>query len=418
MKRFRFLPVIAAFLLVLPLSAQEKPFSGTSGGTLFTPFVSRLQGELKNNLLRLSWVDSPDAKGPLYIYFSSDPIEEGANLSRLDRPVEVPYGAQSYIYETGAPGTYHFFVVASEETGRRYELPVPFNNSISIVIEDSEMMAAAGSPAQASVQSSGIEDLEAVLDGDRIIITFDVVGLPRKSVLYRGVRPLKGVSDLVEAVIAEPDIASPFTDYPVPGIPYYYAVISEEELTRGIVGIFPGKNATTGPVEIPWGGTPSSRSDSLMRAIPLPAISLAAAVPGFETGDSTPQSETLSEEAARLLEDTIRPGKGASLMAPRAFSRDLNEEASGGEEYALRSIIKDPFTKRDWEQCRTDLQNFLSLPRSGDAEARARFYLGQCYYFLNMPRESLFEFLSAEDNYPSESAEWIKAVLAILSSGK
>jgi hypothetical protein len=411
--RRNFLPLAGIFLSVW-VYAQEAT-SSPSLESLFTPFVSRLEGEIKNNLLRLSWRDSPDVKGPLYIYVSDAPLREDVDLSFMDRPVEVPYGAESYIYEIDAPGTYYYFVVASDEAGRRYELLIPFSNTISIIIEysDEGLAVSAGVPGQGEIPP-GISGLRAFAEGDRIIITFGASDLSKNQVLYRGVKPFDTISDFAGAVIVQSGIGSPFTDYPVPGIPYYSAVIPEEELVMGAMGIYPGENTTIEPVEA--GGAGIGLSASLMRAFPLPAISLAAAIPGLDTGGGVPRPDALTTEAAGLLGNINRPVERPVPMTPRAFGRDLDEQSGGGEDYSLRSIMKDSFAKRDWERCRDELQRFLSLPRSAGAEARARFYLGECYYFLNMPRESLFEFLSARDEYPEESAEWINAVLAALTA--
>lgn len=405
---------MAAFVFTFSLPAQERS-GGTAGDSLFTPFVSRLEGEIKNNLLRLSWKDSPDVKGPVYIYVSDAPVGEDYDLSRMGRPVEVPYGAESYIYEIDAPGTYHYFVVASDESGRRYELPVPFNNTVNIIVEQSNggLAVSAVVPGRSGTPP-GISGIEASADGDRIVITFDAAGTAKNAVLYRGVKPLETISDLAGAVIVQSGVVSPYADYPVPGIPYYYAIVPEEELARGTVGIHPGENTTIEPVEA--GGAGAGRSPLFMRSLPLPAIALAAAVPGLDADSGTPPVEALDAEAAGLLGNRARPSKTLVPMTPRAFGRDLDEQSGGGEDYSLRSIMKDSFAKRDWERCRQELQRFLSLPRSAGAEARARFYLGQCYYFLNMPRESLFEFLSAKNEYPDESAEWINAVLGALAA--
>jgi hypothetical protein len=411
--RRNLLPVAGIFLSVW-VYAQEAP-SSSSPDSLFTPFVSRLEGEIKNNLFRLSWRDSPDVKGPLYIYVSATSFGEGFDFSLIGRPVEVPYGAESYIYEIDVPGTYYYFVAASDEAGRRYDFPIPFNNTISITIEQSDggLAVSAAVPGQ-SKMPPGISGLNAFAEGDRIIVIFDAPDLLKNFVLYRGVKPFDTISDLAGAVIVQSGVVSPFTDYPVPGIPYYYAVIPEEELARGAVGIYPGENTTTEPAEA--GGAGIGLSASLMRAFPLPAISLAAAVPGLDAGGGVPQPDALSAEAAGLLGDITRLPERQVPMTPRAFSEDLDEQRGGGEDYSLRSIMKDSFAKRDWERCRGELRRFLSLPRSAGAEARARFYLGECYYFLNMPRESLFEFLSARDEYPEESAEWIDALLAVLTA--
>ncbi|AEF80804.1 conserved hypothetical protein [Leadbettera azotonutricia ZAS-9] len=381
--------------------------------------VTGLQGEAKNNLLRLTWVDSVDARGPVYIYRSVSPFEPGTDLSILGRLIKVPYGVQSYIDEVEFPGTWYYFVAASDTEGQRFELPLPPDNSIGIeILESSDRLAVSPAAPPAEIAHGGepgVNSLSAAVEGDSVIVTFRAEDRGRAVVLYRSARPLKQARDLVGAVIVQPDIASPFIDYPVPGIPYYYAVIFEDDLTRGTAALYPGRNATVEAVEVPQGSDGVGLSSSAsIRSLPLPMISLAAAVPGMNAFDETPSPVELSPEASKALED-LEPVQRKSSLAksPRAFSQDL-EAPGGGEEYALYSIMQDFFLKKDWDGCRNALAGYLGLPRSSASEARARFYLGQCYYFLGQPRESLFEFLSAQPAYPDESAEWIQASLAAL----
>ncbi|MDR1863256.1 MAG: hypothetical protein LBQ67_04970 [Treponema sp.] len=404
------------------LFSQNIPGTPRTGGedALFVPFVSRLQGEMKNNFLRLSWIDSPSARGPVYIYRSELPFEEILPASR-GRPVEVPYGAESYIDEPEGPGTLYYFVAASDEWGQKYEISIPFGNTISIQAPAPEGEADRVRPPAAAGGSfpgelPGISGLTASAEGDRVIIRF-TAGEGKRPVLYRSVRPLTKTGDLLNAVIVQPGIASPFIDYPVPGIPYYYAVIPEAEITGGTLRIMPGVNATTQGAEAASGRRVGLRNPELgLRSLPLPQISLQTAAPGINAFSETPLRMDLSPEAARVLADIPSPGnKAEPLKKPRAFNQDL-ETPAGGEEHTLRAIVQDSFSKKKWETAIDELSRYLSLPRSSLPEARARFYLGQCYYFTGAYRESLFEFLSVQGDYPVESAEWIRSVLNLLIS--
>jgi hypothetical protein len=92
----------------------------------------------------------------------------------------------------------------------------------------------------------------------------------------------------------------------------------------------------------------------------------------------------------------------------------MDTHPSGSEDFALASIIRGPFAIREWEAAREELTRFLALPRGLDVKARAKFYLGQCCYFLLRPREGLFEFLAIQERYPAESMEWIQASLEMM----
>jgi hypothetical protein len=413
----RGLSVLLLSVLILQgsVSAQE--------GALFVPFVSRLDYEIKNNLLRLSWIDSPDVKGPVSIYRSPAPFEEDTNLAALVKLAEVPYGAQSYVDEAESPGTWYYFVAASDVSGRIYDLPIAMNNNISVSFDVSALNPGASlNGAAESVAAADPENLvkrlEATVQGDGVIISFTAPPAGEKLVLYRSVEALKKNRDLLGAVIVQPDIASPFTDYPVPGIPYYYAVISEKDLVNGTVNILPGRNATTAAVEVPVN---QSRVGLLgidrdIRGMPLPVISPGAAVPGMDTFTEIPARQELSPEVEKALENlyAAKNKTPAAQKSPFIFPGDL-AETGGGEEYALRHIIQKYFSPGDWENCRNEMIQFLSLPRSRSSEIRARFYLGQCYYFLGEERKGLFEFLEVKPDYPAEAGAWIDASLKKLT---
>ena len=97
---------------------------------------------------------------------------------------------------------------------------------------------------------------------------------------------------------------------------------------------------------------------------------------------------------------------------PMYFIQDLY--AANGDELILSSIVTGSFWDMDWHKAKDELIEFLSMPRSFYITARARFYLGQCFYFLHMGGEGLFEFLLIQDAFPFESAEWVQACLVLL----
>jgi hypothetical protein len=403
---------VPGLFLPVPAFPQSEP-----GETVFAPFVSQLSVETRNNMVRLSWQDSPDARGAVYIFRSSRPLDAGQVPPEL-RPVEVPYGVQSYVDETEGAGAVHYFVAASDGQGRRYDIIIPFTNTISVSVSgppDAEFSLAAENQNLRPVES-GIFALEAKVEGEGVIISYRTADGTKSAVLYRSVQPLQATADLLRAVIVQSGLTAPFTDYPVPGIPYYYAVIFEDELIRGTVGLFPGHNSTIQPVEIPAGagrvGLPGPEAP--IRAMPLPLISVSNAVPGSDRYSEIPSAVPLGPGAAKALGTIPRAKANAPAQKkPRAFSRDL-ETPAGGEESQLRVIVQGPFIKRDWQAAGSALLRYLSLPRTPLSEARARFYLGQTWYFSGNYREALIEFLMVQTEYPDEARSWINAALAAL----
>jgi hypothetical protein len=259
------------------------------------------------------------------------------------------------------------------------------------------------------VTVDGVSALRVQTEDGRVIISFsyDKTG---NLILYRGIHPITRIEDLLSAVLIKREPGSPFIDNPVPGIPYYYAVVPEEELIHGRAAILPGINATIEPAQVPL----ESRGVSAnVRAVPLPLISLATAVRTIDFED-TPRYTELSREAINALENIpVYQKNPPPLKNIHIFIRDL-ETAGLGEDYLLGSIIQGSFISKEWKIAQDELLRFLSLPRSRNAEARARIYLGQCLYFLHTPREALFEFLQARTFYPDEAAEWIQATLNMM----
>ena len=432
---------LLCLLIALPLAAQtnrdgmqrENAISG--GNAVFAPFVSMIQVELRNNLLRLSWVDSPDVRGPVYIYRSNMPFNGAMPLSGSFsgiRPLEVPYGTRSFvddIEDGGTTGEYlHYFIAASDERGRSYDISIAFTNTISIRLPETDHVPTIHpivpvyTPEPAPQR--GIFSLEAVPQADRIIITFtkgqDLAARtagPENLNLYRSLRPIRQTADLLGAVIVQTGVSSPFRDLAVPGIPYFYAVIAEDDLVRGTVEIVPGRNATITPAELQAASSQEHGGQDFrtIRAMPLPNISVQTAIPGIISHTAAPPPSELSTEAAKAL-GNIRPQNEHILKRPRVFARDMETPGAGGEEYALSAIIRGSFMARNWEAAGEELLIFLSLPRIPEVNARARFYLGQCWYFLNRPRDGLFEFLSIQDRYPNEASEWIRASLDMMTS--
>jgi hypothetical protein len=401
-------------LIVLLLCRGGGVFPQNAEDLVFAPFVSLLSVEVKNNLIRLSWSDSPDARGPVFIYRSSRPFSDSTVFLSFT-PVEVPYGAQSYIDEPEINGaSIYYFVAASDETGNRFTILLPGGNTIMVspsVSQNSSFSTDGFDDHTLKPVESGIFGLETRLREDAVIITYRQIDPSRNAVLYRSVQPIKQISDLLGAVIVQSGVKSPFTDYPVPGIPYYYGVILEEELTRGSVGIFPGHNTSAAAVEIPAEkNLPVIEGE--MRSVPLPLISFGVTADGLEGVTEFRNDLPMKMETARAVSDIkALNSRGAPDKKPRAFLQDL-EIPAGGEESALRSIAQGSFAKRDWLLSRTDLLRYLSLPRSAENKARARFYLGQTYYFTNNYREALMEFLLVQSLHPREANEWIEAVLA------
>ena len=377
------------------------------------PYVSQIKVESRNNLIRLTWVDSPDARGPVYIYRSTRPFS--GTIPANIRPVVVRYGEQYYIDDSDDMKNIYYFIAASDTSGQRYDIILPKINSASLNPVQSAEEAAAIAEAEkseAAEKKEGIYNLKARQDGEKVIITFDKDGKDRNAILYRSMQAITRSQDLLNAVIVQSGINSPFVDFPVPvpGLTWYYAVIYEDEIASGNMGIKPGTNATVTPVTV----TSEQPVERPLRPIPLPVLTLRNTVPESYFMTEIPEQVPLSAASENILRDTKMPSKAPlKLKRPRVFSVDL-VAPTGGEESALFQIITEYFVTFKWEEARISLQHYLSMPRSKDIEARARFYLGQTLYYTGNYRESLMEFMSIRSLHLAEANKWIDAVLSAM----
>ncbi|MDR2552609.1 MAG: hypothetical protein LBD31_05530 [Treponema sp.] len=393
--------ILLFFCLSFSLRGQE---ASAPVEEVFIPFVSRLEAEVRNNFVRLSWRDAPSARGPVFVYRSMNPLID-VPVESLPLPVEVPYGAESYLDEAEEDGVIHYLVAASDAGNRKYTLPIPGINIISAAVAMSFPDRLSGDEGEGFPFSPAgpllISGLRARAGEDRIIITFSGADSLKNPILYRSIRPIRNREDLLSALIVAQRVNSPFTDYPIPGIPYYYAVIYEEDLT-GPLNIQAGRNAAAAPAEITQGSARIGLPGGI-RTMPLPQLNI------FRSPETAPRS--LGPEASRAAASIERRNRGFTTE-PEAvvFPEDL-EKDGGGDEYQIRSTVQGPFSLREWKTAEEEFRRFLSLPRSGGHRAKARFYLGQICYFQDRPREALFELLEAREFYPAETKPWIDAVL-------
>ena len=411
-------PLFILVSLMLLRGAAGFPQEPAAGGGSSRFAVSHLKGEARNNLVRLAWTDAPAAKGPVYLYRSQTPFS-GKNPGSLKNPVRIPYGIQSYIDETDTPGIWYYLLIASDERGERYPFYIPAHNMTSVTVRDAALYRAARQTPEPQAGASKVHSIHAEAREGGISVSYQAEAGGLKTMLYRSITPIRRMEDLLNAAALRSLSGAPYRDYPIAGVPYYYAILLEDDLLSGKAAVFPGVNATVHPVEI---AAPPPGSPPAVRAFPLPQLSASAlnreALAAGPVSPVFPQAVPLSPQALYLLQDV--PSYQAprrKRKTPRAFTRDLESPLplGGGETYLLRSIVQGPFTERDWQGAREELLRYLALPRGGGAEGRARYYLGQTYFFTGAFREALFEFLAAQERYPGELADWVQAALRELA---
>jgi hypothetical protein len=373
--------------------------------------VARLKAEVRNNFIRLTWADSPDAKGTVYIFRSARQFTDiiPANI----RPVPVRYGTQYYIDDIDDMENIHYFIAASDLSGKILDTIIPGVNSISVYSgEVQEYEEPVQTHAQMPIPAAfpGIANLAAVRENDSIIITFIINGPVKNVVLFRSMRPVNNVRDLINAIVVQTGVSSPYTDFPVPGISWYYTAVFEDEISSGNISIRSGQNSTLQAVII--SGT--EQAGVALRPVPLPYLSVNNEIFGNDGIAEIINAVPLNKDTEKALESVETPAKEPFVKkTPRIFKVDL-DSPSEGQESLLNKIVHEFFMKLDWENSRSALVDYLLLPRPKELQERARFYLGQAFYYTGDYRGALFEFLSIQPVYSAEANIWIESVLAAM----
>jgi hypothetical protein len=422
MKRF-------CFLLFALFWALDTAFTQTKD-MIFAPFVSGLRADVNGRQVRLSWADSESVKGPVYIYRSAQPYQN-TNSENANQTAEVAYGVRTYMDNLPSDGKWYYFVAASDQTSQKYELVLQFSNTLEVVADignenytqvfskstqgvpepyqraygNTSSAAPYYGPFDGIIQAparGSITGITAASSGTGIEIRFQAADPSKNAVLYRNIKPLRSVSDLITSTVVALNIRSPYRDYATPGIPYYYAVVYEDDIKTGQGEIFPGSNATFIPAEI-------STNQKLAVSGSNTANSASAGSTGglYTIPNQNPNavnSQQTYQAYPYQANDTL------TISEPRVFNRDM-QISDDPDDHRLALIVQGPFMWRDWPAARERLTEFIIDTPNGGAAERARFYLAQCWYFIGDIRMALSTFLKLQQIYPDETAIWIQASL-------
>jgi hypothetical protein len=405
----------------LPAGAQQAS-AGTTTAPRYsadsTVFVSRLKAEPVDYQVKLTWVDSPDLKGTCVVYRSAEEIS-AQTLSRATVVGNVAAGVGSCIDTPPDRRGWFYAVLIRDASGTLYSLLVPYRNKTSAPVTPET----SAPEDQLAASITGIKAMPAS-QGDLIEVSFAVSNAGRDLLLFWGPAPFTRSEDLLRATRTTPlDAGS--THYVLavlPGVDYWIAVLDAGMFKLGQAPLVKGGNATAYPVQLQVTashGLPAI-SPTSRRGIPLPSLAIDR---GVQTGLVIPEADVpdlpspravsdATKKSITVLQQSVTPA-GRGSPRPQVLPSDTTP-TPGGELARLQEIVQGPFLGGDMTGAQQGLQDFLSLPRKPDLNARARFYLGQVDFFRGKVRDALLEFLTAQDFYYQESAPWIDACYTAL----
>ncbi len=236
--------------------------------------------------------------------------------------------------------------------------------------------------------------------------------------VYRSSRPIRSTYDLrglapIKQLNAKTtewlDTVNTYGDY-------YYAVIAERDGKTADL-VLPSINATVSGVHLKIpnkrpgnAGALSARerlySTDEMRETPLPFLDF--------TGGSSARKVDMSVKAkalARNLGDT--PHMQPTSLDSHIFEDDLISP-DGGDDFLLFEILRTTFIQKNYAEAISELERFLNKKNSAAAESRARFYLGEAYYFMEDYRTASKNFIMVYDTFPAVARKWLVSSLDMM----
>jgi hypothetical protein len=275
-------------------------------------------------------------------------------------------------------------------------------------------IAASAPAADTPARITGIAAAAAV-DGSAIVVTFAVSDARRDLLLFWGTAPMGTAEDLLGAAVAHLDAGTARYAVPVvPGAAWWFAVLDAELYKVGGAPLAPGGNTTVAGVRAPG----DAAATAPRRGAPLPALQLDRAIDtGREVGATNvpalPPTREVSPATARAI--AVLMQEAGAVTPPVLKVQVLAPEADVDSGDAVLRAAAQLLALGEWAQAEKRLKDYLSIRRTGEPLARARFYLGQAYWFQDQPREAFFEFLLCGNELPRESSAWQQTCLAVLA---
>jgi hypothetical protein len=366
--------------------------------------VSGLTAREEEDTIILNWTPPAAPVHTYRILRSSSPI---SSLDTETLPVlatlqgTIPETEAEYIDTPDSPGEFYYAVLVEDADGTVNGTIIPSLNATVTGIISTKREEPIPEPAV-------ITRLTAIVQEETVILTWQSVPRGRQLVMYRSTIPFTDMASLSSAIIVGTfsDAGGPYIDYPIPEVPYYYALADEQLIRTGEITFLPEETTTSLAVSVAASTVPAaSRTMLSVRPIPLPFLNI---LPRRETADIfSPDVIAMLTELSDFTEQKPR----SIPPEPWLFPGDTTPD-SGGERYALSQIINGSFATGKWETAEAELTSFLSIRRSAEITAKVNFYLGESYYYMGLYEKALFKFLLTRDSYYSLARIWIQHTLA------
>lgn len=450
MKRFFLFYTLISLLAVSLLSAQDSSTQRADTESA-VPYASRLRAAVADPRVRLSWSDAGGITGEAYEVYRAETQIIADTFDQAELIGTVEEQTETFLDVPREEGEYYYAILVRSEEGELHRTFYEYRNTTVQPVAISNIEGAEEPIAQVS-------GIRASLVERHVELRFTASRTGRELAVYRSTRPIDSSEALANATRVEriPSSRRSVSDFPVPGVPYYYAILDAEAPARGETVAQLGRNATSSPVEVPLMQAtaqeqeradeqesarsrtreqqgeqqgeqqagrrriPQLEPESTARALrqrPLPLLQLQQ---DLQTGDVLPQTRiTVPEEPQEVSEETRAAVERLFGEASRGVREEVEptvlpperDEEGKSAARTLTGIVQDTFLAERWSETEDLIARFLSVNPPRDVRARAYYYRAQSYYFQGKLQDALFEFLLARGEYRQEVRPWVTHVL-------
>lgn len=383
---------------------------------VFAPFVSRLKVYEENSSVKISWKDSRDIKGTYLIYRHTEQIDR-SNFSDALVVEEIDAGTETYTDRVSSNTDFYYAVVAKNNGGEIFNIFLPYRN-ITLLPVSVKTIEKTGDNAAI------VRYLNVSGKNDSLILSFNSSDQDRHLAVLRNIEPIFTSSDIAASTILNviPSYRRSYTDFPIPGVPYFYAVVDSELVKTQNAELIPFENTTINSSEIPIGRDLTVAELYPGRRKPLPGYRLYNYLESGERIQNTLPEYNRAKEKLTINSDSIvsslknRYSPAEKTPEPGILDTDKNSNENSGET-RLEIIIEKYFMAQDWENGEKALEDLLRSTEKKSLKNRLNYYLGQVFYFRNKPEKAFICFLAASENYYPEAKKWMDIILSAGFSG-
>ncbi|MBN2441665.1 MAG: hypothetical protein JXJ04_09965 [Spirochaetales bacterium] len=399
---------IALILIILFLSFFT--FGQEQGEDGLSPFVSGLTAEVNEMSIVLTWKNPAGVEGKLLIYRHTEEITE-KNIGSARLLMVTDMSGNSFIDSPGDLRQYYYAILIQDKTGTIHKDFISYRNKTVTGVYIKEITP----EVDAATKITGIK---ATVRDNTIVITYQSSKPNRYLLLYRSTSPLIDEDSLIQAStpVTLQDFTYTYTDYPIAGIEYYYAVLDAGLVKIGNIQLISGNNSLKKPVMIPLKGDTKSTDPLSKRSLPLPYLDLISDIEFGKTimpsvASFLPEEKKISSEtqtAIKTIRTKVKLAKEEIVMNPSLLPLE-SAGGTGGESSILYKIISEYFIPGLYYKAETQLRNYLKIKHSKEVEARSYFYLGQIFYFKGAYMDAFLSFIMAQDSYYTAVQPWMDA---------